>query len=241
MNTDPRETLDKAPMGLLQIFIIAITVGLNGLDGFDVLSISFASNGIKTEWGLDHTTLGFVLAMELIGMAIGSITLGWIADTIGRRKIMLGCLATMALGMFMVATSSNVFQLSVWRILTGIGIGGLLAAITAITAEFSNLKNRALCISIMAIGYPLGGVIGGEIASRLLMNYDWRTIFNFGAIATTMFIPLYYFVVPESVHWLVRKQPAGALDKVNATLKRLGHKTAEDDNQCKVIQVSRVP
>jgi benzoate transport len=212
-------------MGLLQIFIIAITVGLNALDGFDVLSISFASPGIKQGWGLDHTGLGFVLAMELIGMAIGSVSLGWVADTIGRRKIMLGCLATMAAGMFMVANAGNIFQLSVWRIVTGIGIGGLLAAITAITAEFSNLKNRALCISIMAIGYPLGGVIGGEIAGRLLMHYDWRAIFYFGAAATTIFIPIYYFVVPESVHWLVRKQPAGALDKVNATLKRLGHKT----------------
>jgi len=224
MNTDPRETLDKSPMGMLQIFIIAITVGLNGLDGFDVLSISFASNGIKTQWGLDHTTLGFVLAMELIGMAIGSIALGWVADTIGRRKIMLGCLVTMALGMFMVAISSNIVQLSIWRIITGIGIGGLLAAITAITAEFSNLKNRALCISIMAIGYPLGGVIGGEIASRLLTHYDWRAIFYFGAAVTVLFIPVFFFMVPESIHWLVRKQPAGALDKVNATMKRLGHK-----------------
>jgi MFS family permease len=154
----------------------------------------------------------------------------------------------MALGMLMVGGSGNAFQtslwragagvgilandpnqgavywLSFWRVLTGLGIGGLLSAITAITAEFSNLKRRHLCISMMAIGYPIGGIIGGEIARRILTHYDWRTIFYFGAAITTAFIPVFYFVVPESVHWLVRKQPLGALEKVNHSLKRLGHK-----------------
>ena len=224
-NTDPRETLDKAPMGLLQIVIIAITVGLNGLDGIDVLSISSALPGIGEEWGIDHGALGIVSSMMLIGMAIGSIALGWIADIYGRRKTMIGSLITMAIGMFMVTTASDVVQLSFWRIITGLGVGGLLSAITAITAEFSNLKYRYLCISIMAIGYPLGGSIGAKIASWLLLAYndEWRTIFYFGAVVTTLFIPIYYFVVPESVHWLTRKQPAGALEKINKTLKRMGH------------------
>lgn len=211
-------------MGPLQIWIIALTAGLNALDGIDVLSISFALDGISKEWGIDYAGLGIVASMELIGMAIGSIALGGVADTIGRRKTMLGCLTTMALGMFMVTTVNNVFQLSIWRVLTGLGIGGLLAAITAITAEFSNLKKRYLCISIMAIGYPLGGILGGEIARRLLLEYNWRSIFYFGAAISALFIPLFYFIVPESIHWLVRKQPAGTLEKVNHTLKRLGHK-----------------
>jgi len=223
MNTDPRKTIDQSPMSLLQIFIIAITVGLNGLDGIDVLSISFASTGIAAEWGIDKAGLGIVLSMELFGMAAGSIVLGWYADTIGRRKIMNACLITMAIGMFMVTTVNSILELSIWRIITGLGIGGLLSAITAMTAEFSNVKNRHLCVSLMAIGYPIGGILGGEVAKRLLGVYDWRSIFYLGAILTTFFIPLFYFVVPESVHWLVRKQPKGALDKVNKTLKRIGH------------------
>lgn len=223
MNTDPRETIDQAPMSPLQMFIIAITVGLNGLDGIDVLSISFASTGIATEWGIDKGGLGIVLSMELFGMAVGSILLGWVADIIGRRKTMMGCLITMAIGMFMVTTVNNVVELSIWRIITGLGIGGLLSAITAITAEFSNLKNRYLCVCLMAIGYPIGGILGGEIARHLLVEHNWRSVFYFGAALTTFFIPLFYLVVPESVHWLVRKQPAGALDKVNKTLRRMGH------------------
>lgn len=223
MNNDPRRILDKAPMSLIQIFIIAITLGLNAMDGIDVLSIALAAPDIAKEWNLSELVLGFIMSMELVGMAIGSIALGWVADTIGRRKTILGCLVMMAVGMFMVTVSANITQLSIWRIITGLGIGGLLAAITAITAEFSNLKNRALCISIMAIGYPIGGFVGSYIAGQVLLSYDWRSIFYFGTAATVFFIPLFYFVVPESVHWLIRKQPEGALDKVNKTLKRMGH------------------
>jgi MFS family permease len=135
-NPDPRELIDKSPMSLLQIFIIAITVGLNAMDGIDVLSISLAAPDIAREWGLNDTIVGFILSMELIGMGIGSIALGWVADATGRRKTMLACLFMMALGMFMVTQSSNVIELSIYRIITGLGIGGLLASITAITAEF---------------------------------------------------------------------------------------------------------
>lgn len=227
MNTDPREIIDRAPMSRLQMVIIAITVGLNGLDGFDVLSISFASTGISREWGMDKGGLGIVLSMELFGMAAGSILLGWVADIIGRRKTMLGCLITMGVGMFMVTTVDNVVELSIWRIITGLGIGGLLSAITAITAEFSNVKRRHLCVSLMAIGYPVFGIIGGEIARRFLLEYNWRSVFYFGAALAVIFIPLFYFVVPESVHWLVRKQPAGALNKVNRIMLRLGHQAIE--------------
>jgi benzoate transport len=225
LNIDPRETLNKAPMGWLQILIIALTLGLNAMDGIDVLSIGLAAKPISDQWNLSETLLGVTMIMELIGMGIGSLLLGWVADTIGRRKTMFWCMAMMAIGMFMATTSGNLYYLWFWRILTGLGIGGLLSSITALTAEFSNLKNRALCIFIMGIGYPIGGIFGSMYAGYLLETYgNWHLIFYFGAALTVFFIPLFYFIVPESVHWLVRKQPDGALDKVNRIMKRLGHK-----------------
>jgi len=108
VNTDPRETLASAPMSTLQTLAVAITVGLTALDGFDVLSISFASPGIATEWGIDRAALGIVLSMELIGMALGSIVLGGVADRIGRRPTMLGCLVLMTAGMFMVTSVKQI-------------------------------------------------------------------------------------------------------------------------------------
>lgn len=210
-------------MSALQIIAVAITVGLNALDGFDVLSISFASPGIAAEWGIDRGALGIVLSMELIGMAIGSLALGGLADKIGRRPTMLGCLAVMAIGMFMATTVKGIYDLCFWRILTGLGIGGLLAAINAVAAEFSNARRKHLCVSIMAIGYPVGAVVGGIVAADLLESYTWRSVFYFGSAVTTAFIPLVLIFIPESVHWLTRKQPANALEKINKALRRMGH------------------
>ncbi len=207
----------------MQIIAVAITIGLNALDGFDVLSISFASPGIATEWGIDRAALGIVLSMELIGMAIGSLLLGGVADRIGRRPTMLGCLVLMTIGMFMATTVSNLTELSAWRVLTGLGIGGLLTAINAAAAEFSNHKRRHLSVALMSIGYPVGAVVGGTIAAQLLKTSDWRAVFYFGASVTAVFIPLVLLLIPESVHWLARKQPQGALEKINRTLGRMGH------------------
>jgi len=220
---DPRDKLLNEPMHRLQITIVAIMVLMNGLDGFDVLSIAFAAPGIAAEWGIDRAALGLVLSMELIGMSLGSIALGGVADKIGRRPTMLGCLLVMAVGMFMATTASGVVQLSIWRVITGLGIGGMLAAINAVTAEFANAKRKHLSVSLMTIGYPLGAVAGGMVSAELLQAYGWRSVFYFGSAVTAICIPLVYFLVPESVHWLVRKQPVGALEKINTTMMRLGH------------------
>jgi len=223
VNNDPRQLIANSPMSLLQIIAVALTVGLNALDGFDVMSISFASPGIAKEWGIERGALGIVLSMELIGMAVGSLLLGSLADRIGRRPTVMGCLVFMAVGMYMASLATGVVNLSLWRVFTGLGIGGVLAAINAVAAEFSNSKNRNLNVSLMSMGYPLGAVIGGIIAAQLLKGGDWRPVFHFGAVVTACFIPLVYFFVPESVAWLTNKQPNNALAKINSVLKRMGH------------------
>jgi MFS transporter, AAHS family, vanillate permease len=222
VNTDPRETLSGTPMSALQILAVAVTVGLTALDGFDVLSISFAAPGIATEWGIDRAALSVVLSMELIGMALGSIVLGGVADRIGRRPTMLGCLVLMTSGMFIVTTVKQIVDLEIWRFITGLGIGGLLACTNAVAAEFSNLRRRNLCVSLMAVGYPIGAVCGGLIVKELLHDHDWRAVFYFGGSITALFIPLVLLLVPESVHWLVQKQPSGALARINRALARMG-------------------
>jgi benzoate transport len=224
--SDPRTIIETSPMRPLQIAAVAITVGLNALDGFDVLSISFASPGIAKEWGIDRAALGLVLSMELIGMAIGSVLLGGVADKIGRRPTILGCLAVMAAGMFLATTATGVVSLSIWRVLTGLGIGGMLAAINATAAEFSNARRRGLALAVMVIGYPIGAALGGTFVSVLLKGGDWRVVFEFGAIVTACFIPLVWFLIPESIPYLDDKRPPGALEKINHTLRRFGHPVA---------------
>jgi MFS family permease len=118
---DPRALIDRASMSRFQWGVVAVMVGLNALDGFDVLSISFASPGIAKAWGIDRAALGLVLSMELIGMAIGSLILGGVADRVGRRATILGCLVLMAIGMLGAASAHDVVALSAWRVVTGFG------------------------------------------------------------------------------------------------------------------------
>lgn len=218
---DPREVIRQSSMTVRQWIAVALMIALNALDGFDVLSSAFAAPGIAKEWGITRDALGVVLSMELFGMGIGSIVLGGAADRFGRRPTMLGCLVVMATGMGLATTAQSPSTLGLWRLLTGLGIGGMLAAINAVTAELSSTRGRSLAMSLMVIGYPLGAVVGGSIAGLLLKNGDWRVVFEFGAITTVVFIPLIWALVPETPAWYLVARPAGALARVNRSLAAL--------------------
>ena len=223
MNNNPGKILNDSPMGIRQILVVGICVLLTALDGFDVLSISFASPGIAKDWGIDRAALGVVLSMELIGMALGSIFLGNMADRVGRRPIIIFCLLVMATGMFMAGSAQSVNNLLIHRFYTGLAIGGMLASTNAMVAEFSNSKRRNLSVILMAAGYPLGVIIGGVFAVNLLQDNSWRSIFVFGGTATLCFLPFVYWLLPESVAYLNSRRPGNAINRINATLKILGH------------------
>ncbi|MES2158014.1 MAG: MFS transporter [Pseudomonadota bacterium] len=225
--TDIRRQLDEAPMGRLQVAAIILCILLNALDGFDVLAISFASPGIASEWGIDRAALGLVLSMELIGMAVGSVLLGNLADRIGRRPTILLCLVVMAGGMAAATQAFNVVSLSAIRLVTGLGIGGMLACTNAMVAELSSARARSLAVAIMAAGYPVGAILGGSVASQLLVSGGWRDIFLFGGIVTALFLPLSWFLLPESIGFLLQKRPADALARINRQLARMGHAPAD--------------
>jgi benzoate transport len=223
MSNDPKSIIDHGVMRFWQWAAVIVTVGLNAMDGFDVLSISFAAPGIAKDWGVDKATLGWVLSTELLGMAIGSVLLGGVADKIGRRPTILGCLLAMAVGMYGAAHSHEVMTLLDFRLLTGVGIGGMLASINAACAESSNLRWRSMAMALMVIGYPLGGVVGGTVVQNLLTGGSWRDVFMFGAWATAAFVPLVWFLMPESVAFLDRARPPGAIARINRVLTRFGH------------------
>ena len=224
---DPKAIIDDGVMGVGQWLAVLVTVGLNALDGFDVLSISFASPGIVRDWAIDKATLGWVLSTELFGMALGSLLLGGVADKIGRRPTILACLVAMALGMFGAAHAHAVAELLPWRLLTGLGIGGTLASINAAAAEVSSRRWRSFALGLMVIGYPLGGTIGGLCVQRLLTEGSWRAVFIAGGWATAAFLPIVWLWVPESVAFLDRRRAPGALERINRILARFGHAAAD--------------
>ncbi len=88
-----------------------------------MLSSAFAAPGITKEWGIGRAALGIVLSAELVGMGFGSVILGSVADKAGRKPAMLGCLVIMAVGMHMAPAATGVDNLTIWRFITGLGIG----------------------------------------------------------------------------------------------------------------------
>ena len=142
----PQEIIDQEPMSRMQILAVILCIFIFALDGFDVLAISFAAPGIASEWNVDRAALGVILAMELIGMGVGSVVLGNLADRIGRRPVSLMCLCIMSLGMFLAGIANDVTTLSAYRLFTGFGIGGMLATANAMVAEYSNVRRRNLAV-----------------------------------------------------------------------------------------------
>jgi benzoate transport len=222
---DPKSIIDHGAMSAGQWLAVLVTVGLNAMDGFDVLSISFASPGIAADWGVDKATLGWVLSMELVGMGLGSVLLGGVADKIGRRPTILGCLLAMSMGMFGASLAGDVPTLLVFRLLTGLGIGGMLASINAAVAELSSHRWRSVAVTFMVVGYPLGGVIGGIVVQKLLGGGTWHDVFIFGGSITVAFIPIVWFLLPESVDFLDRQGKPGAVRAINRILTRFGHES----------------
>ncbi len=221
-SSNPIDVINDNPMSVRQWIVVTLMIFLNALDGFDVLSSAFAAPGITQEWGIPRSELGLMLSAELIGMGFGSVLLGGMADSLGRKPTMLGCLVIMAIGMYMAHAAGGVDALSMWRFITGLGIGGMLAATNAVTAETTSTKGRSLAMALYVIGYPVGGVIGGFAAqSWLLVDYDWRAVFLFGATVTAIMIPLVIWLVPETPAFYAARRPDGALEKTNRSLAAL--------------------
>jgi benzoate transport len=223
----PLEILQHEPMSAGQWYVVAICIGILALDGYDVLSIAFAAPGIAAEWDISKATLGVVLSLELMGMALGSIIMGALADSRGRRPTLLLGLVILTLGMLVAGIAPNIWILGAARVFTGIGIGGLLAAATATSSDFCNDRNRSLAVVLVAGGFAFGVYLGATFLAPLLKQFDWRVTFYLGAFFSLLFIPLVYFLVPETVTFLERKRPDNALERIQAIMRRLGHSVPE--------------
>ena len=214
--------VERGPMTRFQVTAILICMIINMIDGFDVLVIAFAAPSIASDWQLSSTELGVLLSSGLLGMALGSLILGPLADRFGRRWLILGCLMIISAGMLVSGLSQGLAQLTAMRFLTGLGVGGILPGLNTIVSEYSSLRWRSFWVSLLQTGYPIGAMIGGMLTALLIAQYGWRAAFFFGAFASLCMIPLVWRFLPESLDFLLSSRPAGALEKVNDVLGRLG-------------------
>jgi MFS family permease len=177
-----REIVNRGPMTRFQWTAIGICVALNMLDGFDVLVMAFIGPALSAQWKLSGTKLGMLLSAGLFGMTGRSLVVAPWVDRFGRRALIILSLVLISAGMFASALAESVTQLARTRIVTGIGIAGILASITVITSEYSSDRWRSAAVSITATGYPVGTTIGGFTAVILILHFGWRSAFVLGGV-----------------------------------------------------------
>lgn len=217
-----RETIDKSPMGRYQWAIVMMAAIMNFLDGFDVLAIAFTATNISKDFGLNKTEFGALVSLGLLGMVLGSMVLAPLADKLGRRPILLFSVASSAVGLCLSGFSASPEILGISRILTGLGVGGILVGTNVITSEYSNKKWRSLAISIYAAGFGIGAMIGGIMAKSLQAQYSWHAVYFAGAIMTAAVFLVLWRWLPESIDFLNSKQPKNAQDHLNQIAHKLG-------------------
>ena len=218
-DVDIRQLIDTTRMTTYQWFIIGLACFLNALDGYDLVAMAFTSSSVSEEFGLSGAQLGWLLSSALIGIGIGSFLLAPLADRYGRKKLILAALSIDLVGLTMSAFSDSYGELLFWRVITGIGVGGILACVTVVVSEFTNLRFRGLAMSIYSAGYGLGASLCGVLAAQFIPTYGWESIFLTGAVLTAVSLVATVIFLPESVDYL---RAQGREDDVRSIARRIG-------------------
>lgn len=212
---------DRNKIASLQYVTILICFLMNMCDGMNVMVISYTSNAIVKEWAIGTGDFGIVFSMGLFGMALGAMLLASRADIIGRKPMILLCAFLMGIGVFFTAFAQSLPQVILFRFFTGIGIGSMLACTSTITAEYVPEKTKNFWVSLVMAGYPIGAVLSGLVATKLIAANGWQAMYYFAGVATLLTIPIIILFLKESLEFLLKAQPKNALQKTNKILAAL--------------------
>jgi len=211
-------------MTQVQYFSIAICFLMSVLDGMDVLVVSYCAPAIAEDLNLGPKTLGFVFSAGLIGMAIGAVFLAPFADKFGRKKLILASAFIMGLSVLLTSLSENILQLILMRLVSGLGIGCMLATTATLTSENVLNNSKDFWVSLVISGYPVGAVASGYVAAAIIPSYGWESMFVLAGLTTLLTIPLIFFFLSESPQFYLKKQPKDALAKANKILIKMNFK-----------------
>ncbi|WP_260923973.1 MFS transporter [Novosphingobium sp. 9] len=214
-------TAPEERMTAFQIAAVGLCVAINALDGFDVLAVAFTAPAISRDWGLGPAQIGGLFSAGLAGMGVGAFTISPLGDRKGRRPAILLCLTLLTVGMAFSALCGSLGELAAMRFITGLGIGGVLASINTVVAEYATAKRRSLAIACMALGYPIGATLGGLAAVPLIAAFGWHSVYVLGAILAAVMVPLVLWLLPESVQFLSVRRPVNALARINRVRARM--------------------
>ena len=224
---DVRELINANPLSRFQKLVVFLGFCVIALDGFDIAIMGFIAPTLKQEWGVSNHELGFVISAALIGLALGAIFSGPLADWLGRKKIIINSVFFFGFWTIATALSQNIEQMVLFRFLTGLGLGAAMPNIGTLVSEYAPERQRSFLITIIFCGFTFGAAAGGFSASWLIPQFGWHSLMLLGGILPLLFAPLLIWLLPESVRFLVVKRAPAR--RIRLILQRLYPGQIADD------------
>jgi MFS transporter, AAHS family, 4-hydroxybenzoate transporter len=191
-----RNATDRLTSRQWQVALLCALVAI--CDGFDAQAIAFVAPVISKQWGIAASQFGTVFSAGLIGMSLGAFLQGSISDRLGRKVVILACVTLFGIASILTASASSMVELAGWRVITGLGLGGVLPNLVALTNEVATARQKNALVILMFCGFPVGATIGGLIAAPLIGAAGWTAVFLLGGIVPLCLLPLLYRFLPRS-------------------------------------------
>ncbi|MGE5232609.1 MAG: MFS transporter [Acidobacteriota bacterium] len=178
-------------------------------DFYDLMLFAFLLVPIQRNLGLSTSELSLLLGASLAATAVGGLLFGWLADRIGRRTVLSATILTYSLGTFACGLSGGLASLLVFRIVTGLGVGGEWAAGQTLVGETFPARMRARFAAVMQTGAPAGialaTAVGAFLEPRFAASFGpawgWRACFFVSVLPALLVVVIRRFM-PESDVWL---------------------------------------
>ncbi|MFC0665311.1 3-(3-hydroxy-phenyl)propionate transporter MhpT [Azotobacter chroococcum] len=185
-------------------FVVAL------LEGMDLQSAGIAAPGIAAQFGLSSTMMGAVFSASILGLLPGALGGGWLADRIGRKRVLIG--AVVLFGLFSIATALvwDLNSLLAARFLTGVGLGAALPNLIALSSEAADARSRGTAVSLMYCGVPLGGALAALVGMAGFAS-GWKAVFYVGGVAPLLVAPLLVLCLPESAAFRAQQNARGGV------------------------------
>lgn len=181
----------------------AVLGGLLLVDMADLNTFAFAAPAIRADWGLDVADVGTITAASFLGMFVGSIMGGRIADRIGRKRVIAGATAFFSVFSLLSAFAVGIVDLAVYRVLTGFGLQALTVVVLTYVSEMFPRLHRGRS-QTWIVAFSLLGIPAMAWFARWVVPTGpsaWRWIFVLGSVGVLLLIVVGR-ALPESVRWL---------------------------------------
>lgn len=202
------QLIDGRKLGGFQRMAIWLCAVIIFIEGFDTQAPGYIAPALRAGLQMSPADLGWFFAAGLFGILLGAIFIAPIADRIGRRPLLLACVPFMGVCSILNAFSTSIEMLDFARFLTGLGIGGAIPNAVALTSEYSPHNKRALNVALIFTGFVVGATVVGLGARWLIPLGGWGSIFLLGGIMPLLITPVLFFMLPESVRFLILRRPA---------------------------------